>query len=127
MLAPGVADPGVSRFSAIAFMMIPSGQTVQGAGAGEDDPMSGGGGAGQGMIHIPGDMLPEGMAAKVKQGDKLIFQVVGPADSEGDIPVEYATEGGGGEASKEPWEDEFREHMSPQVGSSGAPENSEPM
>lgn len=65
----------------------------------------------QGIIHIPKDMLPPGMSEKVKKGDVLEFRAIGPADADGDIPVEYNR----GEEEKAPaWEDEFRAKMSPQ-------------
>lgn len=82
----------------------------------------GGGQMGEGVIHIPKDMLPEGMAAKVKPGDILEFRAVAGADSEGDIPVEYNHGEGHGDEHEEtpkPWEEEFREHMSPAANSSG--------
>jgi hypothetical protein len=63
-----------------------------------------------GIIHIPKDMLPPGMAEKINKGDILEFRCIGTADEEGDIPVEYNT----GEEEKAPaWEDKFREEMSP--------------
>ena len=63
-----------------------------------------------GVIHIPKDMLPPGMAEKVNKGDILEFRAIGTADEEGDIPVEYNM----GEEKKAPeWEDKFREEMSP--------------
>lgn len=63
-----------------------------------------------GIIHIPKDMLPPGMSEKVNKGDILEFRAIGPADAEGDIPVEYNT----GKEEKGPaWEDKFREEMSP--------------
>lgn len=64
-----------------------------------------------GIIHIPKDMLPPGMSEKVNKGDILEFRAIGPADAEGDIPVEYNT---GKEEEKGPaWEDDFRKEMSP--------------
>src|SRR5690242_19934404 len=63
-----------------------------------------------GVIHIPKDMLPAGMSEKVNKGDILEFRAIGPADSDGDIPVEYNT---GKEEKGESWEDGFRKEMSP--------------
>lgn len=73
-----------------------------------------------GMIHIPKDMLPPGMSEKIKKGDILEFRCVGPADAEGDIPVEYNT--GESDEKKDSWEDSFRAEMSPRstAGDEGA-------
>lgn len=65
-----------------------------------------------GQIHIPSDMLPEGMAGKVKVGDILEFKVTGPPDEDGDVPVEYNH----GKDSGESWEDGLRKEMSPRAG-----------
>ena len=65
-----------------------------------------------GAIHIPKDMLPKGMAEKIKKGDILEFKCIGPADQDGDIPVEYNT----GKDSGESWEDGLRKEMSPRSG-----------
>lgn len=91
-------------------------------GAGEDDapPQPAGQGADPGakemgeggIIHIPKDMLPPGMSEKVKEGDILEFRAIGPADAEGDIPVEYNT--GEPEEKAPEWEEDFRKEMSPQ-------------
>ena len=74
-----------------------------------------------GVIHIPQDMLPPGMAQKIKKDDILEFRCIGPADAEGDVPVEYNT-GEGEEEKEEPWEDQFRKEMSPRstAGDEGA-------
>lgn len=64
-----------------------------------------------GVIHIPKDMLPPGMSEKIKKGDILEFRCIGPADAEGDVPVEYNT--GESDEKEEPWEDQFRKEMSP--------------
>jgi hypothetical protein len=81
---------------------------------------------GSGIIHIPGDMLPESIRGKCKAGDKLTFEVVGPADAEGDLPVEF--ESGAGysvespeEEANEPWENSFRKAMSPRSEDEGSP------
>lgn len=65
-----------------------------------------------GAIHIPRDMLPKGMAEKVKVGDILEFKVIANIDEDGDIPVEYNT----GKDSGESWEDGLRKEMSPRAG-----------
>lgn len=74
-----------------------------------------------GVIHIPKDMLPPGMAEKINKGDILEFRCIGPADAEGDVPVEYNT-GEGEDNKEEPWEDQFRKEMSPRstAGDEGA-------
>ena len=68
-----------------------------------------------GQIHIPKDMLPDGMAEKVNVGDILEFKVTAKMDPDGDIPVEYNT----GKDSGESWEDGLRKEMSPRAGEEG--------
>lgn len=71
----------------------------------------------QGVIHIPSDMLPEGMAAKCKPGDILEFKVTGAVDQDGDVPVEYNYGDEGGDKGEEgsSWEDDLRHEMSPRT------------
>lgn len=69
-------------------------------------------GSGQGEVtHIPASMLPDGM--EPKEGDVLQFKVLGPADAEGDVPVECVGCGGKDKEKGPEWEDEFRSAMSP--------------
>lgn len=80
---------------------------------------------GNGVIHIPGDMLPESIRGKCKPGDKLTFEVVGAPDEEGDVPVEFESGAGytesASEEAGEPWENEFRKAMSPRNPDEGSP------
>lgn len=70
-----------------------------------------------GQIHIPSDMLPEGMGAKCKPGDTLVFKVTAAADGDGDVPVEYESwSGGEGHEAEGSWEDGLRSKMSPRAG-----------
>lgn len=81
------------------------------------------------------DMLPPGMAGKVKVGDILEFKVAEEPDADGGVTVVYNTgeESGGGEEAMEAgagageappegggeptgsWEEDFRKSMSPQA------------
>lgn len=92
------------------------------SGSGEMDHDEGMEHSDPGTIHIPSDMLPEGMAAKCKPGDILEFKVTGPADGDGDVPVEYNYGDDGKDTS---WEDELRHEMSPRTGETEP--QSEPM
>lgn len=76
-----------------------------------------------GVIHIPSDMLPEGMAASCKPGDILEFKVKGPADAEGDVPVEY-NYGEDSDKGDKDWENDLRHEMSPRTPTE---ETEEPM
>lgn len=89
-----------------------AGEGGQGAAPMPADPGAKGEMSQGGVIHIPKDMLPPGMSEKINKGDILEFRCIGPADAEGDVPVEYNT-GEGEEEKEEPWEDSFRKEMSP--------------
>lgn len=72
----------------------------------------------QGQVwHVPKELIPEGM--KVQRGDILEFKALGPADADGDVPVEYNHEGYGekeGEQTDEGYADDFHkfaQDMSP--------------
>lgn len=79
--------------------------------------------ADMGIIHIPSDMLPEGMASSCKVGDILEFKVTGPMDNEGDVPVEY-NYGDKGDKGDSDWENDLRHEMSPRTPTE---ETEEPM
>lgn len=70
-----------------------------------------------GVIHLSADMLPEGMAAKVKKGDVFKFTAMGPMDEEGDIPLTCDAckkDAGGPDAEgSDSWENDFKKAMSP--------------
>ena len=60
------------------------------------------------VLHVSPDMLPKGMT--LNEGDIVEFKVIGPADADGDYPMEYNM---GEEKGEESWEDGLRNHMSP--------------
>ncbi len=86
----------------------PQGAAPMPADPGAKDPGMGEEG---GIVHIPMDMLPK-ECQDCKAGDMLTFKCVGPADSEGDLPLEYASHKAGAEGG-ESWESDFRKEMSP--------------
>ena len=72
-----------------------------------DEPSSG-------NLFLGAGDLPEGLADTLKPGDVLRFKVVG-RDSDGDLEVEYATEGEK-EGEEMPWRDEMRQKVGNEGG-----------
>jgi len=66
------------------------------------------------VMHLPAKFLPPG----VKQGDVLKINVTGPADEEGDFPVQVQSQGQSDEGDS--WESGLREALSPQAGEEAA-------
>lgn len=84
-----------------------------------DAPDSGGDEQGSGVIHLPGDMLPDDAKAKLKEGDTITLTCSGPPDAEGDVPCEYTSCSHKDQSSS--WEDDFRNEMSPRATGDEAP------
>ena len=96
-------NPGPMAGEGDAMSGAPDNPPAQPAGEGEKES--------PGIVHIPSDFFPPGMAKTLKAGEVIEFKILGPPDAEGDVPVEYNT---GEKEEKAPaWEDKFREEMSP--------------
>jgi hypothetical protein len=67
------------------------------------------------VMHLPAKFLPPG----VKEGDVLKINVTGPADEEGDFPVQVQGQNQSPEEG-DSWESGLREALSPQAGEEAA-------
>lgn len=86
--------------------------------------------SGRNVFHLSSDMLPPGVADKLKPGDKIELECTAAKDSEGDVgftccnsgdyesPEEDQAEGGEEGENSGSWEEQARAELSPQ-----APEN----
>ena len=79
-----------------------------------ESPEQGGDEPSTGNLFLGSDDLPEGLADTLKPGDVVRFKVVG-RDADGDIEVEYATEGEK-EGEGMDWRDEMRQKVPSEGG-----------